>query len=186
MTIWTASLDDLTNAGTLTRSRNKVISVVDARRAQNCTILLSKLKLSDKEIKSALMSMDTKDQLPPDMVEQLLKFTPSAEEKALLEEHSDELKSLARADRFLYEISQITHYEARLKSLFYKKRFAERLAELRPRIAAVVEASKELQRSRRLKKLLELVLAFGNYMNRGQRGNAQGFRLESLRRIGDY
>ena len=52
------------------------------------------------------MSMDTKDQLPPDMVEQLLKFTPSAEEKALLEEHSDELKSLARADRFLYEISQ--------------------------------------------------------------------------------
>ena len=52
------------------------------------------------------MSMDTLDQLPPDMVEQLLKFTPSAEEKALLEEHSDELKSLARADRFLYEISQ--------------------------------------------------------------------------------
>ena len=81
--------------------------------------------------------------------------------------------------------SRITHYEARLKSLFYKKRFGERLAELRPRVAAVVEASKELQRSRRLRKLLELVLAFGNYMNRGQRGNAQGFRLESLRRIGD-
>lgn len=57
-------------------------------------------------INSALTSMDAKDQLPPDMVEQLLKFTPSSEEKALLEEHSDELKSLARADRFLYEISQ--------------------------------------------------------------------------------
>lgn len=50
--------------------------------------------------------MDNKDQLPIDMVEQLLKFIPSAEEAALLEEHSDEIDSLARADRFLYEISK--------------------------------------------------------------------------------
>jgi dishevelled associated activator of morphogenesis len=51
--------------------------------------------------------MDSKDQLPIDMVEQLLKFTPSAEEAALLEEHSEEIDSLARADRFLYEISKL-------------------------------------------------------------------------------
>lgn len=40
--------------------------------------------------------------------------------------------------------------------------------------AAVLEASKELQRSKRLRILLEVVLAFGNYMNRGARGNAAG------------
>lgn len=50
--------------------------------------------------------MDSGEQLPIDMVEQLLKFTPSAEETALLEEHQDELDNLARADRFLYEISK--------------------------------------------------------------------------------
>ena len=50
--------------------------------------------------------MDSGEQLPLDMVEQLLKFTPSAEEAALLEEHQDELDSMARADRFLYEISK--------------------------------------------------------------------------------
>ena len=50
--------------------------------------------------------MDSRDDLPPDMVEQLLKFTPSSEEAALLEEHSDEIDNLARADRFLYEISK--------------------------------------------------------------------------------
>lgn len=54
----------------------------------------------------AILSMDSRDQLPIDMVEQLLKFTPSAEEAALLEEHSEEIDSLARADRFLYEISK--------------------------------------------------------------------------------
>lgn len=50
--------------------------------------------------------MDSGEQLPIDMVEQLLKFTPSPEEAALLEEHQDELENLARADRFLYEISK--------------------------------------------------------------------------------
>lgn len=50
--------------------------------------------------------MDSNEQLALDMVEQLLKFTPSAEERALLDEHSEDIESLARADRFLYEISK--------------------------------------------------------------------------------
>lgn len=43
--------------------------------------------------------------------------------------------------------------------------------------AAVLEASREVQRSQRLRILLEVVLAFGNYMNRGARGNASGKNL---------
>ena len=48
-----------------------------------------------------------------------------------------------------------------------------------------MEASREVARSRRLKKLLEVVLALGNYMNRGARGNALGFRLASLNKLAD-
>lgn len=48
-----------------------------------------------------------------------------------------------------------------------------------------MEASREVSRSRRLRKLLEIVLALGNYMNRGARGNASGFKLTSLNRLGD-
>lgn len=60
----------------------------------------------DTTISRAILSMDSQEQLPIDMVEQLLKFTPSAEERALLDEHSEDIDSLARADRFLYEISK--------------------------------------------------------------------------------
>jgi dishevelled associated activator of morphogenesis len=80
---------------------------------------------------------------------------------------------------------RIHHYEQRLRSLHYKKKFSVTLNDLLPRIASVMEASREVARSRRLRKLLELVLALGNYMNRGARGNAFGFRLQSLNRLAD-
>ncbi|XP_068085675.1 disheveled-associated activator of morphogenesis 1 isoform X2 [Anabrus simplex] len=176
------SIEDLRQMG---KNRTKILSVIDGRRAQNCTILLSKLKMSDEDISKAILGMDSRDQLPIDMVELLLNFIPSAEESALLEEHSDEIDSLARADRFLYEISKIPHYEQRLRSLHYKKRFGVWLGEVQPRIKSVMEASREVARSRRLRRLLEIVLALGNYMNRGARGNAFGFRLASLNRLAD-
>ena len=49
----------------------------------------------------------------------------------------------------------------------------------------VLEASTEVQKSRRFKRVLEIVLAFGNFMNRGQRGNASGFKIASLNKIID-
>lgn len=74
------------------------------------------------------MTMDARDQFPVDMVEQMLKFTPSPEERvsiahhplcmlhfllihlyllqALLDEHAEEIDHLARADRFLFELSK--------------------------------------------------------------------------------
>ncbi|CAN7941935.1 unnamed protein product, partial [Ixodes hexagonus] len=190
------SLEDIPTI-TSRSPRVRELSLIDGRRAQNCTILLSKLRLTNEEISKAILSMDSKDQLPKDMVEQLLKFLPSPEEKVLLEEHSTELDNMAKADRFLYDISRqtqitslhchfrIIHYEQRLKTLYYKKKFQERVADCKPKIVAVLEASKEVQRSKRLKKLLEVVLAFGNYMNRGQRGNAVGFKLSSLNHLAD-
>lgn len=51
--------------------------------------------------------------------------------------------------------------------------------------SALGKASKEVLHSRNLKQLLEVVLAFGNFMNKGQRGNAYGFRMSSLNKIAD-
>lgn len=178
------SIEDLRLMGTMGK-RHKIISVIDSRRAQNCTILLSKLKMSNDEITRAILTMDGRDQFPVDMVEQMLKFTPSPEERALLDEHADEIDHLARADRFLFELSKITHYEQRLRTLHYKKKFNIWYNEIKPKILGVLEACKEVQRSKRLRRMLELILAFGNYMNRGQRGNAVGFKLNSLTRIAD-
>lgn len=52
-------------------------------------------------------------------------------------------------------------------------------------VSALCLASKEVVQSKALRELLEVVLAFGNYMNKGQRGNAYGFKVSSLNKIAD-
>lgn len=163
----------------------KELSVIDGRRAQNCVILLSKLKLSNEEIRQAILKMDEQEDLAKDMLEQLLKFIPEKSDVDLLEEHKHEIERMARADRFLYEMSRIDHYQQRLQALFFKKKFQERLAEAKPKVEAILLASRELIRSKRLARMLEVVLAIGNFMNKGQRGGAYGFRVASLNKIAD-
>ncbi|KAJ8401230.1 hypothetical protein AAFF_G00388120 [Aldrovandia affinis] len=175
------SMDDLY----LSTRKVKELSVIDGRRAQNCVILLSKLKMSNEEIKRAILEMDEREELAKDMLEQLLKFVPEKSDIDLLEEHKHELERMARADRFLFEMSRIDHYQQRLQALFFKKKFAERLAETKPKAEAILCASREVIRSKRLTQTLEVVLAFGNFMNKGQRGNAYGFKVSSLNKIAD-
>jgi dishevelled associated activator of morphogenesis len=119
------------------------------------------------------------------MVEQLLKYIPTAAERDLLNSHAHEMESFARPDRFLLEMSRIPRYSQRLKSLFFKKTLSDRLDDVCPKIEAVHFSCKELKTSKKLRKVLEVVLAFGNFMNRGSRGNASGFRLASLNKMGD-
>ncbi|KAF1485730.1 Formin-like protein 1, partial [Megadyptes antipodes antipodes] len=45
---------------------------------------------------------------------------------------------------------------------------------------AIIAASMSLKSSSKLRNILEIVLAFGNYMNSSKRGAAYGFRLQSL------
>lgn len=47
-------------------------------------------------------------------------------------------------------------------------------------IDAVIAASKSVMASKHLRKVLEVILAFGNYMNSSKRGGVFGFKLQSL------
>ena len=50
--------------------------------------------------------MDKDDQLNKDMVEQMLKYVPTSAERELLESHTSEKETFARADRFMLEMSR--------------------------------------------------------------------------------
>ena len=52
-------------------------------------------------------------------------------------------------------------------------------------VSGVTRACKQVSRSKCLKTLFEVILCFGNYMNKGSRANASGFKVSSLNKIID-
>ena len=50
-------------------------------------------------------------------------------------------------------------------------------------MSAVRDASYSVKDSARLRKVLEVILALGNYMNSGRKGLASGFKIQSLSRV---
>uniref|UniRef100_A0A1I7YAJ6 FH2 domain-containing protein n=1 Tax=Steinernema glaseri TaxID=37863 RepID=A0A1I7YAJ6_9BILA len=175
--------------GTLQRKMRSdtLVSVIDAQRSQNCTIMLSKLKLTNREIRTAMLTMDEKGRIPKDMIEQMLKYVPSREEMNLLKEAVEKYKSpavLAIADRFLLEVGQIPRYEQRLKCLHIMRTYKERVDELMPCINSVIRASDLISSNKKLKQFLAVILATGNYLNYGKKaGNASGFAITSLNAV---
>ena len=160
--------------------RPSEISVIDGRRAQNCTIVLMNLKMTNRKIHHAILSLDEEGVLSNDIVEQMIKYVPSPEEIAMLKELEAQVDLFSPADRFMWEMNRIPRYEQRLKAMFFMRKLRERLDFIKPRCESAKLAAQQVLQSKGLHRLLELTLALGNYMNRGARGGAYGFQIKSL------
>jgi len=75
----------------------------------------------------------------------------------------------------------VPHYETRLQSLQLKLSFAERATEIRQLAGQIAGAINDVGSNDNFKRLLEIILALGNYLNGGSfRGAAWGFHFQSL------
>ncbi|VDM96562.1 unnamed protein product, partial [Onchocerca ochengi] len=80
----------------------------------------------------------------------------------------------------------IPRYEERLRCLHIISTYRERVDDVSNSIEIITNASIAVTNSKRFKQLLRMILALGNFLNRGKRnGNAHGFTLASLRLLTD-
>ena len=79
-------------------------------------------------------------------------------------------------------MAKIPFYERRLKALLFKACYDEYLQDIQTGMLRLHQAMNDVEQSSKLRGILQVVLAMGNYMN-GQRGGAYGFKLSSLQKV---
>jgi hypothetical protein len=91
-----------------------------------------------------------------------------------------DLVKLTEEDRLMSKLSEIQRLGTKLDIMSFMSTFYENAHAIKPRIEAIYLASKGTRNSRKFQKILEIILAFGNYMNSSKKGSAYGFKLSSL------
>uniref|UniRef100_A0A8C1Q8J8 Formin-like 2a n=1 Tax=Cyprinus carpio TaxID=7962 RepID=A0A8C1Q8J8_CYPCA len=160
---------------------NKV-SLLDSNRAKNMAITLRKVGKTPEEICRAIQMFDLRT-LPVDFVECLMRFIPTEAELKVLRQYEKErkpLENLTDEDRFMIHFSKIERLMQKMTIMAFVGNFTESVQMLTPQLHAVIAASVSIKSSQKLKKILEIILALGNYMNSSKRGAVYGFKLQSL------
>ncbi|OVA11655.1 Formin [Macleaya cordata] len=159
------------------------IQIIDAKKAQNLSILLRALNMTTEEVCDALKEGN---ELPMELLQTLLKMAPTAEEELKLRLYSGDHSQLGPAERFLKVLVDIPFAFKRLDSLLFMSTLQEEVSGIKESLATLEIACTELRNSRLFLKLLEAVLKTGNRMNDGTfRGGAQAFKLDTLLKLSD-
>uniref|UniRef100_A0A7N4P900 Formin like 1 n=1 Tax=Sarcophilus harrisii TaxID=9305 RepID=A0A7N4P900_SARHA len=158
------------------------VTLIEANRAKNLAITLRKGNLSTDQICQAIETYDLQA-LSLDFLELLTRFLPTEYELSLIGRYEKEqrpVEELSDEDRFMLRFSRIPRLSERMATLAFLGNFPDTAQLLMPQLNAIIAASISLKSSDKLRNILEIVLAFGNYMNSSKRGAAYGFRLQSL------
>uniref|UniRef100_A0A8C3DKB7 Formin like 3 n=1 Tax=Corvus moneduloides TaxID=1196302 RepID=A0A8C3DKB7_CORMO len=158
------------------------VTLLEANRAKNLAITLRKAGRSADEICRAIHTFDLAT-LPVDFVECLMRFLPTEAEAKALRQYERErkpLEELADEDRFMLQFSKVERLPQRMAIMAFLGNFAENIQMLTPQLNAIIAASASVKSSQKLKHMLEIILALGNYMNSSKRGAVYGFKLQSL------
>lgn len=172
----------------LTLSRQKLppnvskVSLLEANRAKNLAITLRKAGQGSEVICRAIQTFDLRT-IRVDFVDCLMRFLPTETEVKVLRQYERDrkpLEALSDEDRFMMQFSRIERLNQRMSIMTFMGNFNDNVHMLTPQLHAMIAASVSIKSSQKLKKILEIILALGNYMNSSKRGAVYGFKLQSL------
>uniref|UniRef100_A0A0D3CF85 Formin-like protein n=1 Tax=Brassica oleracea var. oleracea TaxID=109376 RepID=A0A0D3CF85_BRAOL len=166
-------------------SKPEKVQLVDLRRANNCEIMLTKIKIPLPDMLSAVLALDS-SVLDIDQVENLIKFCPTKEEMELLRNYTGDKEMLGKCEQFFMELMKVPRIEAKLRVFGFKITFASQAEDLKSCLNTINDATKEVKESAKLRQVMQTILTLGNALNQGTaRGSAVGFKLESLLKLSD-
>ncbi|XP_030750923.1 formin-like protein isoform X2 [Sitophilus oryzae] len=158
------------------------ITLLEHTRLRNIAISRRKLEMPPEKVINAINMLDLK-QLSLENVELLQRMVPTEQETKAYKEYVLEKKNinmLTEEDKFLLQLTKVERISAKLSIMSYIGNFFDNIHLIQPQIHAIISGSNSVKNSRKLRSVLEVILAFGNYLNSAKRGPAYGFKLQSL------
>ncbi|EQC36497.1 hypothetical protein SDRG_05949 [Saprolegnia diclina VS20] len=165
-------------------TKAKVVHLVDPKRQQNCSIALTRFRLSPTELCDAILSLN-ESLLTLERVSILEALVPTTDELDLINSYEGDMTLLGETEKWFAAVRHVPRLPQRLQSISNQLSFASRFDDLKAKLSTLEKARSTLHAATpTLLPLLHVVLAVGNYMNNGTaRGGAYGFKLEILPKL---
>lgn len=161
------------------------VQLVELRRAYNCEIMLTKIKIPLPDMMNAVLALDS-SALDIDQVENLIKFCPTKEEMELLKNYAGDKVMLGKCEQFFLELMKVPRVESKLRVFAFRISFSMQVDDLRRNLNTINDATREVKESVKLRQIMQTILTLGNALNQGTaRGSAVGFKLDSLLKLSD-
>ncbi|XP_042530412.1 formin-2 isoform X2 [Dipodomys spectabilis] len=170
----------------------QVVKLLSNKRSQAVGILMSSLHLDMKDIQHAVVNLDN-SVVDLETLQALYENRAQSDELEKIEKHGrsskdkETAKSLDKPEQFLYELSLIPNFSERVFCILFQSTFSESICSIRRKLELLQKLCETLKNGPGVMQVLGLVLAFGNYMNGGNktRGQADGFGLDILPKLKD-
>ncbi|NXI45340.1 FMN2 protein, partial [Galbula dea] len=178
---------------TITKTKTKqVVKLLSNKRSQAVGILMSSLHLDMRDIQHAVVNLDN-SVVDLETLQALYENRAQSDELEKIEKHSkaskekEHAKSLDKPEQFLYELSLIPNFSERVFCILFQSTFSESICSIHRKLELLQKLCETLKNGSGVMQVLGLVLAFGNYMNGGNRtrGQADGFGLDILPKLKD-
>ncbi len=160
-------------------------TLLDLTRAQNVSIVLTRIKVPFPELRTAILQCD-ENKLSVDNLKSIKACLPTTEELELVRDYEGNIATLSKADQFFKEMLGIPRLSERLACMVYMRKFELDIEELKPDLRILKHAVDEINASTKFKSVLHTVLTIGNVLNSSTfRGEASGFQLSDLLKLKD-
>ncbi|CAF3636334.1 unnamed protein product [Rotaria sordida] len=158
----------------------KEITVLDTKRSNAINIGLTVLPTA-RTIKAAILKMDS-SVINKEGIEKLLTMLPTEEEKNRIIEAqmANTDIPLGNAEQFLLTLASVVELEARLKLWLFKLDFDNIELEIAEPLMDLIKGMKNLKENITFRRILEILLAVGNYLNGVE---SMGFQLDYLSKV---
>ncbi|OQR96906.1 formin-homology 2 domain-containing protein [Thraustotheca clavata] len=179
-------------------TKPKIVCLVDAKRQQNCSIAISRFRMTPNDIKKAILALDF-SVLSPERYEILnLLFClcwvysvailegvlPTPDEIELIKGYDSDVSVLGETEKLFLALIDIPRLNQRLQSLTTSFTFPQRYDDIKVKLKVLEKAHASLTGSDALVQILRVILAVGNYLNGGTcRGGIYGFKLDILPKL---